>query len=354
MHEQYLLSALAQAKLGRGQCAPNPSVGAVAVQNGKIIAQAWHRGAGSPHAEQLLLPQIPPKTPGVTLYITLEPCNHWGRTPPCVDAIINHGIDHVVFAYKDLNPVVAKNDSSSLLRAQGIKVTHLSIPMIDEFYESYKYWTITKRPRITVKLAQSFDGKIAGANGQRYYLSNPLCEQFTHEMRLASDVILTSARTIMNDDPKMNVRLNEMKRSKPVAIIDSQCSLDNNATVFSSASFCHIYHNKELTTEWLEHYPNSGFHFMPKQNGLMDLNAVIEHLGEIGYHDVWVEVGGTLFTALHQQQLVHRTYLYLVPSILGENAISAYQHKKLFDKPHTVSWQEKGNNMIARFDWQEE
>lgn len=108
MHEQFLLAALEQAKLGRGFCAPNPSVGAVAVQNGNIIAQAWHRGAGTPHAEQLLLSQIPPQTPGVTLYVTLEPCNHWGKTPPCVDAIINHGIEEVVFPILIQTPLLPK------------------------------------------------------------------------------------------------------------------------------------------------------------------------------------------------------------------------------------------------------
>ena len=101
MHEQFLLAALEQAKLGQGQCAPNPSVGAVAVQNGKIIAQAFHKGAGTPHAEQLLLAQLPPKMLGVNVYITLEPCNHWGKTPPCVQVLSDYGVERVYFAYFD-------------------------------------------------------------------------------------------------------------------------------------------------------------------------------------------------------------------------------------------------------------
>ena len=151
MHKKFLLAALEQARLGQGFCAPNPCVGAVAVQNGIIIAQACHRGAGTPHAEQLLLAQIPPKTPGVSLYISLEPCNHWGRTPPCVDAIINHGIEQVIFAYLDPNPVVAKNNSSERLRAHGIKVTHYPVEEITEFYKSYTQWTLTRKPRVRLK-----------------------------------------------------------------------------------------------------------------------------------------------------------------------------------------------------------
>ena len=137
MHKQFLLAALKQAELGKGQCAPNPSVGAIAVRNGIIIAQDWHRGAGSLHAEQLLLAQFPPKTPGVSVYITLEPCNHWGRTPPCIDALIEHGVEQVFFAFRDPNPLVAKKDVFALLGAHGIKVSHSPLPEIDEFYQSY-------------------------------------------------------------------------------------------------------------------------------------------------------------------------------------------------------------------------
>lgn len=350
MHEQFLLAALEQASFGQGRCAPNPSVGAVAVQNGRIIAQAWHQGAGTPHAEHLLLAQIPPKTPGVSLYITLEPCNHWGRTPPCVDAIINHGIEEVIFSYLDPNPVVVQNHSSIKLQSHGINVVHFPLSAVDEFYKSYIYWTATKKPRVTVKMAHSLDGKIGGPNGERIYLSNSLCGEFTHKMRAATDVILTSARTVSLDNPKMNVRLNDMTQSKQVAIIDSDLSLDKKAVIFSTAEHCHIYHKSGRTKD----YPNSTFYSMPEKDGKIDLVAVMKHLGELGFHDVWVEAGGTLFTALHQDKLVHRTYLYIVPLSLGHNAISAYQQSGLFDQKHTVSWHAMGNNMIACMDWQED
>lgn len=350
MHEQFLLAALEQAKLGRGLCAPNPSVGAVAVQNGKIIAQAWHRGAGTPHAEPLLLAQIPPKTPGISVYVTLEPCNHWGRTPPCVDALIAHSVDEVYFAYADPNPVVAKNDSSARLRAQGIKVTQISVPEIDEFYISYTYWTRTHKPRVTVKLAQTLDGKIGRSTGDRVLLSNNLCTEFTHKMRAVSDVILTSARTVQLDNPKLNVRLDNKVQAKPVAIIDSHLSLNKDAMVFSTASHCHIYHLDAKNAD----YPNSSFYLMPNKEQRMDLDAVISHLGASGYHDVWVEAGGAIFSALHKEGLVHRTYLYLTPGILGEDAVSAYQQNGVFDREHKVSWNVMGDNVIACLDWQED
>lgn len=351
MHKKFLLAALDQARLGQGHCAPNPCVGAVAVQNETIIAQACHSGAGTPHAEQLLLTQIPPKMPGVTLYISLEPCNHWGRTPPCVDAIINHGVEEVVFAYLDPNPVVAKNNSSDKLRAHGIKVTYYPVDEITDFYKSYSHWTLTKMPRVTVKIAQTLNGKIGRAVGERIILSNTQCEEFTHQMRAATDVILTTARTIQLDNPKMNVRLGQQEHAKPVAIIDRQLGLNQQSIIFSTAAHCHVYHCNEQEIS----YPaNSTLHLMPMKNGAMDLDAVICHLGELGYHDVWVEAGGALFSALHQEKLVHRTYLYIVPSILEHDAISAYQQSGIFDREHTISWHAMGDNMIACLDWQED
>jgi diaminohydroxyphosphoribosylaminopyrimidine deaminase/5-amino-6-(5-phosphoribosylamino)uracil reductase len=350
MHKKFLLAALEQARLGQGHCAPNPCVGAVAVQNGVIIAQAYHRGAGTPHAEQLLLTQFPPKMPGVSLYISLEPCNHWGRTPPCVDAIINHGVEEVIFAYLDPNPIVAKNNSPEKLRAQGIKVTHYPVAEITDFYQSYTYWTLTKKPRVTVKIAQTLNGKVGYAEGERVILSNALCEQFTHQMRAAADVILTTARTVQLDNPRMNVRLGDEIQKKPVAIIDRQLCLNQKSTIFSTAAHCHIFHCNEQKTS----YTNSSFHLMPANNGLMDLSAVIQQLGALGYHDVWVEAGGALFSALHQEGLVDRTYLYIVPTSLGQSAISAYQQSAVLNRAHAVSWQAMDDNMIACLDWRKD
>lgn len=351
MHQKFLLKALEQAKMGQGICAPNPSVGAVAVQNGTIIAQAFHRGAGTPHAEQLLLAQITPKLPGVSLYITLEPCNHWGRTPPCVAAIIEYGIKEVYFAYLDPNPLVEQNQSSATLRAQGIKVEHIPLKEINEFYKSYQYWTQTHRPRVTVKMAQSLDGKIGQTQGDRLILSNALCQEFTHQMRAQADVILTTARTIQLDNPQLNVRLNNKQQAKPIAIIDQHLSITPKAEIFSTASHSHIYHHSDKEPV----YANSSFYKMPlNKEGRIDLNAVLEHLGALGYHDVWVEAGGALFSALHKEGLVHRTYLYLVPINLGEEAVSAYRQSGIFAGKHTVSWQAMGDNMIACLDRQED
>jgi diaminohydroxyphosphoribosylaminopyrimidine deaminase/5-amino-6-(5-phosphoribosylamino)uracil reductase len=351
MHEKFLLAALEQAQLGKGRCAPNPSVGAVAVQNGNIIAQACHQGAGTPHAESLLLAQLAPKMPGISVYITLEPCNHWGKTPPCADAIINYGVEQVFFSYLDPNPLVTQSQSVAKLRAHGIKVTHLPMPEIDAFYQSYTHWILTGKPRVTVKMAQSLDGKIGRTEGERLVMSNDLCAQFTHEMRAASDVILTTARTITLDNPQMNVRLNGAVYSKPIAIIDKDLNLNPNSLIFSTARHCLIYHKADMDYQPI--YPNSSYHPFPLKDGVMDLELIITDLGRLGYHDVWVEAGGAVFSALHNAGLVNKTYLYLVPISLGPQAVSGYHHNGIFQRPHTITWHSMGDNMLACFDWQE-
>lgn len=349
MHKQFLLAALDQAWLGRGICAPNPSVGAVAVHNEQIIAQSWHRGAGSPHAEQLLLEQLPKNLSGVTLYVTLEPCNHWGKTPPCVDAIIQYGIQRVVYAYRDPNPLIVANNTPALLRQSGIDVLHYPLPELDTFYQSYRHWTATKKPWVTVKMAQTMDGKIAGAQGKRVALSNSSCAEFTHQNRLHSDVILTTVRTVNQDNPLLNVRLSGSTVAKPVAIIDSRATLNHDAKLLTTAKHCHIYHDKHHPIDTL--HQNCSYHPISTCQGQLDLEAIIRDLGSLGYHDVWVEAGGMLFTALHQARLVNKTYVYIAPTILGDGAISAYQHADIFNHASNITWQAMGDNVIASLDW---
>ncbi|KTD16955.1 riboflavin biosynthesis protein RibD [Legionella jordanis] len=345
-----MLAALEQAWLGRGLCAPNPSVGAVAVRSGKIIARAWHQGAGKAHAEQLLLQQIPKGLDDISLYVTLEPCNHWGKTPPCASAIIEHGISKVIFGFCDPNPIVAANDTPKILEQAGIEVLHFPLQEIDSFYQSYRYWIMTKKPWITVKLAQTFDGKIAGEQGAPCHLSNAACKTFTHLNRKHTDLILTTAKTIAADNPMLNVRLQDEEFGKPLAILDRRLLLSPEARALKNARHCHIFHDEGHSAE--ESLPNCSYHGIPSINNRLDLEAIIKHIGAMGYHDVWVEAGGELFSALHQRNLVQRTFLYLVPEILGEKTTPAFHGNALFARNKTVSWQIKEDNAIACLDWE--
>ncbi|KTC97916.1 riboflavin biosynthesis protein RibD [Legionella geestiana] len=350
MHEQYLLAALEQAWLGRGRCAPNPAVGAVAVANGHILAKAFHPGAGQAHAEVLLLAQFPSGTPEVTVYVTLEPCNHWGKTPPCVDALIRHGVSRVVYGYRDPHPLVAHHNTPELLSAAGIEVIFCPLPEIDEFYTSYCHWVQSGLPRVTVKTAQTFDGRIAGHGGKAIHITNDSTDRFTHTQRLYADVILSTARTIATDNPALNARLDGRIHGRPVAILDSQGTMSVNARLLETASHVYLFHRKDAC---VPAHPRISAYPVPGEGEFLDLRAVFAKLGELGFQDVWVEAGATLFASLHREALVARTYLILVPRVLGESAVAAFTDADIFARPHTVSWQESGNNMIACFDWQE-
>lgn len=351
MHKEYLVSALEQAKLGRGICAPNPAVGAVAVWQGQILAKAWHPGAGQPHAEQLLLTRIPPSYQDVTLYVTLEPCNHWGRTPPCVDAIIAYGIKRVVYAYADPNPLVSKNNTSKILADHGIEVIHYHLAEIDAFYQSYAHWLLTQKPWVTVKIAQSLDGYIAGLHGTRVNISNAYCSDFTHKKRKETDIILTTSRTILQDNPQFTVRLPDQEtQSKPLAVLDTRLSLQAETQALRLAKKSLIYHADTHLVQ--QQHANCAYYPMPVlADERLDLAAVISHLGGLGYHDVWVEAGSELFAALHRAGLVNRTHIYIAPTILGKTGLALYENMDAFRQAQTVSWQVMDDNVVLTIEW---
>ncbi len=244
-----------------------------------------------------------------------------GRTPPCIDSIVAYGVKEVVFATLDPNPVVAANNTPERLRAHGIKVTHYPLPEIEDFYRSYIHWTLTKKPWVTVKLAQTLDGKIAGLNGRACRISNNSCFQFTHQKRKQSDVILTTSKTINIDNPSLNVRMNGEVENKVVAILDRKCMLKATSTIFNTAKLAQVYVGQSLFDYELPNHFIS--HLAPEKEGGFDLSWIVNHLGTLGYHDVWVEAGGILFNALHKLKLVNQTFIYIAPFNLGKESLSA-------------------------------
>lgn len=348
MHEHFMLAALKQAWLGRGQCAPNPAVGAVAVRDDSIIAQAFHSGAGSLHAERKLFESLPMDCRDLTIYVTLEPCNHWGKTPPCLDILIERGVKQVVYGHADPNPIVSQNNTPEQLRKHGIEVIFYPLFEVAHFYRSYDYWIKTKRPWVTVKIAQTFDGKIAGPKGARIQLSNSICSEFTHEHRQHTDVILTTAKTINQDNPMLNARLNGVSIAKPVAILDRGGRLRCDAHVYKTASRCLIYHGSKHPLS--ENTPGNVY-VLPETSLGLDLKALFTHLGGLGFHDVWVEAGSRLFCALHREYLVNTTHIYLVPNVLGDDHLSLYDAFDFFERPHQVSWKALKDNVLGTFEW---
>jgi len=199
----YLEQALQMAQLRRGFCAPNPSVGAVIVSGETIISRGHHVAAGHPHAEVDALKKLPTVPKDARMFVTLEPCCHYGKTPPCTNAIIEAGIKEVIYAFRDPNPIVA-GKGELVLQEAGIDCRQVSHPEIDRFYQSYAYWQANKKPWVTAKLAMTLNGKIAKEKGEPIAITSPALQEVTHQLRKQADGILTTVKTILADDPQLN------------------------------------------------------------------------------------------------------------------------------------------------------
>ena len=351
-HEMFLYHALTEAKKRRGFCAPHPSVGAVAVHQGQVIAQAFHHSPGEPHAEVAVLSTIPPGIENLSLYVTLEPCNHWGKTPPCVKAILDYGVETVIFGFKDPHIHVPENDTFEILKSHGVKVIYHPLPEITKFYQSYQHWVNKKRPFITAKWAQSFDAKV-GFLSARAYLTNTLANQFTHRQRSQTDVILTSANTILIDDPKLNVRLSDPSFGKIIAVLDTHLRLTGGEQFFKHSEQVHIFHAPNQKPTF--YLPTVIYHPIGQTDVGLCLQSLVIKLAELGFHDVWLEAGPTLMAAMHEEKLVQVTHIFLVPTVLGKKGIDAYQlDYNFFSQPFELQSEQMDDNILTTFIWQEQ
>lgn len=347
--KNYLQKALAEAQKAEGQCAPNPAVGAVVVKNNEIIATGFHHGAGHPHAEVEALSQLSQdQSQGATLYVTLEPCCHHGRTPPCTDLIIARGIKQVVYAFADLNPVVA-NKSEMILNTAGIASEQKTLPDINAFYQAYAHWWKTKTPWMIAKLAISADHNIAGPGGQPIHFTGEAASHLTHRWRARSDAILTTVRTIINDDPQLNARLPDKTLKKPLYVLDRQLTLPLKAKVFETTESITLFHGPNADAKQKAALTAKGIRCfeVPEKNNLLNMKAIVKALGEIGLHRVWIEAGGQCFSNFYKQGLLQQAILYRSPKILGDEAKPAFAELALDD----LTWMPLGQDEMSIRDF---
>jgi diaminohydroxyphosphoribosylaminopyrimidine deaminase/5-amino-6-(5-phosphoribosylamino)uracil reductase len=355
MHDsEYLIQALDLARPRQGFTAPNPAVGAIAVQAGKVISRGTHWASGHPHAEVEALRAVSPQTAGVTLYVTLEPCCHWGKTPPCTRLLIERGVQRVVYAYRDPNPKVSGKGEAEL-REAGIECQHLPLAEIDTFYAPYRHWVETGLPWVTAKLALSFDGKIAGPEGVPQKLSGPELDSFTHRCRQKSDAILTTVKTIQRDDPQLNVRLSASPQSKPIYVLDRLATLSTTKRIFDSATRIEIFCDAGAPKENLNRLAVHNVRCRPiasTDQGL-DPRAVLSEIGKDGVHALWIEAGGRLFESLADAGLLQNAYLYVCPRWLGEKAVAAFREPQpgWLSKAKDIRWQEFGRDSLCELIW---
>ncbi len=315
----YMKIALQLAEKGWGWTSPNPMVGAVIVKNGKIIGQGWHEKYGQLHAERNALAACTESPEGGTIYVTLEPCCHYGKQPPCVNAIIDAGIQRVVTGSGDPNPLVSGR-GIQMLREHGIAVTeHVLQEDCDRLNEVFFHYILTKRPFVVMKYAMTMDGKIAAYTGLSKWITGEPARNYVGKQRHRYTGIMAGVGTVLADDPMLNCRIENTKN--PVRIIcDTHLRTPLHAQVVSTAKqipsiFATCCRDRERQLLYEE--KGCRILVLDEQNGHVDLNQLMEKLGQEGIDNILLEGGGTLNWAALQSGIVQKVQTYIAPKLFG-------------------------------------
>ena len=342
-----MVDALELARSQQGYCAPNPSVGAVVVHDNKIVARGCHHGPHTPHAEVEALKAFTELPPNTTIYITLEPCCTQGRTPPCTDLLIAKKPSRVVFAFTDPNPHVSGR-GAKILREAGIPCDQISLDEIIDFYAPYTFWHQHQRPFVIAKLAMSLDGKVAGENGARYNITAEAANQYTHQLRKKVDAILTTAQTVINDNPALTIRLRDNHETKQIFILDRLQRLSGEQRIFAIQDNITIFHG--MSSEQRINHLAVKYIPTPSTPKGLDLEWIIDAIGQCGVHTLLIEAGPTLINGLLTQNLVQRLLVYKSPLLLGEQSDTAVFARRDFATAKQVSWRVLGQDMLCEID----
>ena len=318
----YMQKALELAERGAGFVNPNPLVGALLVKESRIIGEGWHAHYGGAHAERAALKSCTESTEGATMYVTLEPCCHYGKTPPCTEAIIGSGVTRVVAAMQDPNPRVAGKGFDQL-RAAGIEVV---IGIEEEFAREQnrvflKYIT-TKKPWITLKCAMTLDGKIATHTGDSRWITGTESRIRVHEMRSRHTAILTGIGTLIADDPMLNVRLERQNLRQPVRIVadsSAQTPLGSQFVKTANSYRTIVAHTAFAKNSNLELLRRAGVETLlcKESSGVVDIDDLCLKLGEMKIDSLLLEGGGAINYSFLQAGAVDEVYAFIAPKIVG-------------------------------------
>ncbi|MGC8784043.1 MAG: bifunctional diaminohydroxyphosphoribosylaminopyrimidine deaminase/5-amino-6-(5-phosphoribosylamino)uracil reductase RibD [Armatimonadota bacterium] len=357
LEEIFMRRALALAR--RGYTAPNPMVGAVLVKDGRVVGEGYHRRAGMPHAEVEALRRAGEKARGATLYVTLEPCSHWGRTPPCTDALIEAGVRCVYAAMQDPNPQVAGKGFEKL-REVGIEV---QVGVLEErarqLNEVFIKYHTTGMPFVTVKAAMSLDGKIATHTGDSKWITDEPARRLVHRLRARHDAVMVGVGTVLKDDPLLTARLPRLKEPlhRLRVIVDSRLRCPEEARVLSvEDSPTLIATTASAPPEKVARLRERGVEvaMLPADDGRVDLRALMTMLAQRGVTGVLCEGGGTLIAALFARRLVDKVMFFYAPRIIGgREAPTAVEgdgcaHMEGCLRLDRVYWRKIGRDMMVQ------
>lgn len=314
--------AIALAQKGCGWVNPNPMVGAVILKEGRIIGQGYHKKYGDLHAERHALASCQVPADGATLYVTLEPCCHHGRTSPCTEAIMNSGITHVVVGSPDPNPLVAGKGIAAL-RRHGIAVTeNVARDECDRLNQAFFHFIKHKTPYVVMKYAMTMDGKIAAHTGKSKWITGPAARRRVHADRHRYSAIMVGAGTVLADDPLLTCRL-EGGRNPQRIICDTRLRTPLHAKVVTTARMVPtLIATAVEDTSRHQPYLEAGCAVMvlPRKDDHIDLSSLMQRLGEEQVDSILLEGGGTLNWSALQSGIVHRVQAYLAPKLFGGRA----------------------------------
>ena len=319
---ELMARALDLAALGLDTTHPNPRVGCVIVQAGEIVGEGWHRRAGEPHAEAFALDAAGARARGATAYVTLEPCNHHGRTPPCTEGLIEAGVARVVYAVPDPDPRV-DGGGAARLRAAGIDVVSgLMAAEATELNLGFFSRVRRGRPWVRLKLAASLDGRTALASGESQWISSEASRSDVQAWRAQSAAILTGVGTVLADDPALTVRGGPEPRRQPLRVVlDSRLRTPAAAQVLTGpGASCLVIVEGTDAAHIAPETPTALERVPAWPDGRTSLPEALRRLGSRQVNEVWVEAGATLSGALLQAGLVDELVLYLAPTLLGPDA----------------------------------
>ncbi|WP_158783332.1 bifunctional diaminohydroxyphosphoribosylaminopyrimidine deaminase/5-amino-6-(5-phosphoribosylamino)uracil reductase RibD [Pantoea sp. BAV 3049] len=327
--EVWMARALELARRGRFTTTPNPNVGCVIVRDGEMVGEGYHFRAGEPHAEVHALRMAGEKARGATAYVTLEPCSHHGRTPPCCDALIAAGVSRVVAAMQDPNPEVAGRGLYRLQQA-GIEVSSgLMMQEAEALNRGFLKRMRTGFPWVQLKMGASLDGRTAMASGESQWITSPEARRDVQRLRAQSSAILTTSATVLADDPSLTVRWDELSAEtqaiyaqenlrQPVrVVIDGHNRVTPQHRLIAQPGQTWLARHQADTQAWPE---NVEQFTAPKLNEQVDLVSLMMLLGRRQINNVWVEAGAKLAGALLTAGVVDELIVYLAPKLLGDSA----------------------------------
>lgn len=346
--KKYLRRCLSLAKKGLGKTSPNPVVGAIVVKNGKIISEGYHQKAGGPHAEVIALGEAGERSRGAILYVNLEPCSHYGRTPPCVNQIIEARIRRVVVGMVDPNPLVRGKGIDALKKA-GIEVSSGIFEQESRrLNEAYLKYITTGLPFCILKMGMSLDSKITSPD-QRWITSKE-SKRAVHRLRSRVDAILVGRETVTRDNPQLTTRL--AKGKDPIRIIvDTKLQIPLEARVITQESLARtiIATTRLAKAKKIEQLKDKGVEILliREKDGLVDLNDLLKKLGEREIISLLVEGGAKIATSFLKAGLIDKVIFFVCPKIIGNQGLAAFGQGLAEIRLREVKYRKLGEDMLV-------